>query len=249
MNRIVLALALSAGALRGQTPSPPAFDVASVKVSAPGQRGGNPILNQNIRATPGSLTMRRVSLKACIQWAYHVFEYQVSGPDWIDSDHYDIAAKAAGPAAEPDLRLMLQTLLADRFQLTFHRQTIEKRAYVLTVGKSGPKFHDSTEDGESAIQPDQKTMSVTVQRVSLAQLIDPLSRIFQMPVVDKTGLKGRYDVAISMAKYIPQSGDRADPVSIIQTALEEDLGLKLEARKMPLDYLIVDHAEKVPSGN
>jgi uncharacterized protein (TIGR03435 family) len=249
MTRIVLAVALSAGALRGQPAPPPAFDVASVKVSASGQRGGNPILNQNIRATPGSLTMRQVTLKACIQWAYHIFEYQVSGPNWIDSDHYDIAAKAAGPAQESDLRLMLQTLLADRFQLTFHRLTTEKQAYVLTVGKNGPKFQESKEDGESEIQPDQKTMSVSVRRVSLSQLIDPLSRMFQMPVVDKTGLQGRYDVAIGMAKYIPQSGERADPVSIIQTALEEDLGLKLEAKKMPLDYLIVDHAARAPSGN
>ncbi len=249
MTRIVLAMALSVGAFRGQTPPPPAFDVASVKVSPPGKRGGNPFLNQNIRATPGSLNMRQVTLKACIQWAYHVFEYQVTGPDWIDSDHYDIAAKAAGPATEPELRLMLQTLLADRFQLTFHRQTIEKQAYVLTVGKNGPKFHESTEDGESEFQPDQKTMTVSVHRVSVAQLIDPMSLIFQMPVVDKTGLKGRYDVSISVAKYIPQSGAIADPVSIIQTALEEDLGLKLEARKMPLDYLVVDHADKVPSGN
>ncbi|MDR3699235.1 MAG: TIGR03435 family protein [Candidatus Sulfopaludibacter sp.] len=249
MMRIVLAMALSAGAVCGQTAPPPAFDVASVKVSASGQRGGNPILNQNIRATTGSLTMRHVTLKACIQWAYHVFEYQVSGPNWIDSDHYDIAAKAAGPATEPELRLMLQTLLADRFQLAFHRQTTEKQAYVLSVGKNGPKFHESAEDGESDIQPDQKTMSVSVRRVSISQLIDPLSHMFQMPVVDMTGLNGRYDVAISMAKYIPQSGDRADPISIIQTALEEDLGLKLEARKMPLDYLIVDRAARVPSGN
>lgn len=249
MTRIVFVIALAAGAAAGQTVPPPAFDVASVKASASGQRGGNPILNQNIRATPGSLTMRQVTLKACIQWAYHVFEYQVSGPGWIDSDHYDIAAKAAGPAEEPELRLMLQTLLADRFQLTFHRQTTEKQAYVLSVGKNGPKFHESKEDGESEIQPDQKTMSVNVRRVSLSQLIDPLSRMFQMPVVDMTGLKGRYDVAIGMAKYIPQSGERADPISIIQTALEEDLGLKLEARKVPLDYLIVDHAARVPAGN
>jgi uncharacterized protein (TIGR03435 family) len=247
--RIVLATLVAASAALCQPAAPLMFDVASIKVNSSGRAGGNPILGENIQAAPGSLTMRHVTLKACVQWAYHVFEYQVSGPNSIDADHYDIVAKAAGPATDPDLRAMLQTLLADRFQLTFHRQTKEMQAYVLSVGKNGPKFHESTTEGESDIQPDQKTMSVKVRRVPISQLINPLARMFQMPVVDMTGLTGRYDVAIDIAKYIPQSGDKADPLAIIQTALQEDLGLKLEAKKMPLDYFIVDHAAKAPAEN
>jgi uncharacterized protein (TIGR03435 family) len=247
--RIVLATLVTATAAFCQPASPPAFDVASIKASAPGRAGGNPLLGDNIKASPGSLTMRRVTFKECIQWAYHVFSYQVTGPDWIDSDRYDIIAKAAGPANEPDLRVMLQTLLADRFQLTLHHQTKEAQALALSIGKTGPKFHESATEGDSDMQPNQKTMSVVVRRVGMAQVIDPLSRLFQMPVVDMTGLTGRYDVTLDIGKYIPQSGERPDPLSIVQSALQEQLGLKLEAKKMAVDYLIVDHAAKAPTEN
>jgi uncharacterized protein (TIGR03435 family) len=70
-----------------------------------------------------------------------------------------------------------------------------------------------------------------------------------MPVVDATGLKGRYDLSVNVAKYLPQAGEKTDPVSLIQTALQEELGLKLEAKKVPLDLLIVDHAAKAPVEN
>lgn len=249
MMRIALFLLTAAGAALCQPAASLKFDVAAIKLSAPGRFGGNPMLGDNIHFTPDSLTMRRVTLKDCVAWAYHVFSYQVSGPNGIEGDHFDIAAKSAGPASEQDLRAMLQSLLADRFQLELHRQVKEVQAFVLTVGKNGPKFHESKTQGDADIEPDQKTMSVQVHRVPISQLIDPLAHIFQMPVVDRTGLKGRYDVEISVAKYIPQAGDRPDPLSIIQTALEEELGLKLEAKKMPVDFLIVDHAAKTPTEN
>lgn len=246
--KFVIAMLALAGAATAQT-SPPAFDVASVKVTTSGERAGNPILGDNVRFSPGSLTMSHVSLKACVQWAYRVFEYQVSGPPWFDKDHYDIAAKAAGPASESELRLMLQTLLADRFELVLHRQTKETQAYVLSVGKNGPKFHESAAEGDGDIQPDLKTLTVNVQRIRLSQIIDPLSKLFQAPIVDMTGLTGRYDVAIGMAKYLPQAGDKTDPLALIQTALQEELGLKLEPRKVAVDFLVIDHAARVPSGN
>ncbi|MBZ5575050.1 MAG: TIGR03435 family protein [Acidobacteriia bacterium] len=247
--RFLLALLLAAAAAVCQPLPHPTFDVASIRASPPGRFGGNPILGENIQALPGSLVMRHVTLKACIQWAYHVFEYQVSGPDWIGSESYDIAAKAAGPAEEQELRVMLQALLADRFHLTFHRQTKDTRVYVLSVAKGGPKFHESAAGAEAKVEPDQKALRVKVSSVPVSLLIDPLSRIFLTPVVDRTGLAGRYDVAIDVAKYIPQSGEKVDPLSIVQTAVQEDLGLKLEAGKMPLDFLIVDRAEKAPTDN
>jgi uncharacterized protein (TIGR03435 family) len=250
MLRIIFSAVLTAATVLGQSPAPPpAFDVASIKASPAERRGGEAMLGENIKASPGSLNMRHVTLKTCIAWAYHVFEYQVNGPEWIGLEHYEVAAKAAGPATEPELRAMLQTLLADRFQLTFHRQTKEMQAFVLTVGKNGPKFHESKTEGDSILQPDPKTMTVAVHRVSVAQMIDPLSRMFQLPVVDMTGLTGRYDVTMNIAKYIPQNGEKADPLSIIQTGLQEELGLKLEQKKVPVDLLIVDHAEKAPVEN
>src|SRR5581483_10442628 len=217
MPRFFFAAFLSAGAVFSQPAAPrPAFEVASVKVSPPGPMGGMSILGENITATPGSVTMRRVTLKECIEWAYRVFDYQVTEPAWTGADHYDVVGKASGPATDDELRSMLQTLLADRFQLAFHRQTKEMQAFVLTVGKNGPKFQESKTEGDSSIQPDQKTMSVAVKRVPVARLIDPLSRMFQMPVVDLTGLKGRYDLTFNVAKYIPQNGEKMDPLSIIQ---------------------------------
>ena len=246
--RIFFLTVIAAAVALGQTADAPAFDVASVKQSVGGGREG--FRRENIEATPGSLTMRNITLKACIAWAYHVTEIQVSGPDWMGNERYDIAAKAAGPANEAQLRVMLQSLLADRFHVQLHRQVKEMSAYVLAVGKNGPKFQESKTDGEMAIDPDRKTLTVTAHRVPLSQLVDMLVRIYQMPVIDQTGLTGRYDVTINAAKYIPQSGARpTDPLSLIETGLQEELGLKLEARKMPVDLLIVDHAEKAPIEN
>ena len=246
--RIFFITLMAAAAALAQTAAAPAFDVASVKASLGGGREG--FRRENIEATPGSLTMRNITLKSCIAWAYHVTEIQVSGPDWMGNERYDLAAKAAGPANEAQLRVMLQGLLADRFHVQLHRQTKEMSAYVLTVGKNGPKFQESKTDGEMAIDPDRKTLTVTAHRVPVSQLVDMLVKIYQMPVIDQTGLAGRYDVTINAAKYIPQSGERpSDPLAIIEAGLQEELGLKLEARKMAVDLLIVDHAEKAPVEN
>jgi uncharacterized protein (TIGR03435 family) len=248
MMRILLAALFTAGAALCQPAGPTAFDVASIKVST-GRGEGNGLPGANIHVTPESLSMRHVTLKACIQWAYHVFEYLVTGSGPLDGTSYDIDAKAASPVPESELRVMLQTLLADRFELKLHRQNKDMQAYVLSVGKNGPKFHESTTEGEADVQPDQKTFSVSVKRMTVAQIIDPLSRLFQMPVVDMTGLTGHYDVALDLAKFIPQTGEKGDPISMIQTGLQEGLGLKLEPKKLSLDLLIIDHAAKSPTGN
>lgn len=204
----------------------------------------------NITVTPDSVTMRGVTLKDCIEWAYHVFAYQVSGPEAIDGARYDVAAKSAGAVKEAELRTMMQNLLADRFDLKLHRQTKETQAYVLTVGKTGAKFQESKAGEPTEFRPDQRTLSVEVKGVPVAEIIDPLARMFQMPVVDRTGLKGRYDVSLHLAKYIPQQGDSGvDPLGIVQRALEEELGLKLEPKKVALDFLVVDRAAKTPTEN
>jgi Protein of unknown function (DUF3738) len=124
---------------------------------------------------------------------------------------------------------MLQSLLPERFHLALHRQTKEMAAYVLILGNNGPKFRDSKAEGESDIQPDPKRMTVAVRRVPVAQLVELLWRFFQVPIIDQTGLAGRYDITIDIAKYIPQSGERVDPLEIIQTGLQGELGLKLDS--------------------
>jgi uncharacterized protein (TIGR03435 family) len=247
----VLPFLVSAAAFGQAAGVPPTFDVASTKVSQIGKAGGEGSRRENIQVSPGSLNMRNVSLKSAIRWAYHVMDFQVNGPDWIANERYDIMAKAAGPAPDEQLRLMLQALLADRFKVAIHRQTKEMSAYALIVGKNGPKFHESQSDGESSLMPDQKTMKVVVQRTPMSQLVEMLGNVLRSPVVDLTELKGRYDITLELAKYIPDrsSTEPMDPLAIITRGLQDELGLKIEPRKLPIDLVIVDRAEKLPVEN
>ncbi|MCX6633102.1 MAG: TIGR03435 family protein [Candidatus Solibacter sp.] len=247
----------AATAAFGQSADTPAlaFDVASVKASQPGTGGGRG-RRENIQFSPGAVTMRNVNLKSAIRWAWRVSEFQVSGPDWLDSERYEIAGKAAGPATEEQLRLMMQTLLRERFKLALHRQTKELSAYVLVVGKNGLKVPESKTEGETSIDINQRQLSVSVQRAPVSQLVDMLSNVLRAPVVDMTGLTGRYDVSLNVAKYVADMTAQGksvestpmDTQALISMVLPE-LGLKLEAKKMPLDLLIVDRAEKVPVEN
>src|ERR1039457_5271496 len=228
----------------------PAFDVASVKVSQPGTDGRRG--RGNTQVSPGTVTMRNVSLKAAIRWAWHVSEYQVTGPDWLDSERYEIAGKAAGPATEEELRLMMQALLRERFKLTLHPQTKELGAYLLVAGKNGPKVHESTTEGEPSIETNRKQMSVSVQRAPVSQLVEMLSNVMRAPVIDMTGLKGRYDLNLNVAKYAADMAAQGksvestpmDTVALVTTVLQAELGLKLEGKKMPLEVVVIDRSEE-----
>ena len=152
---------------------------------------------------------------------------------------------------------MMQSLLQERFKLALHRQTKELSAYVLVVGKNGPKVHETKTEGEASIDINQRQLSVSVQRAPVSQLIDLMSNVLRAPVVDMTGLTGRYDLTLNVAKYAADMAAQgksmdsapADPQALISMILQEELGLKLEARKMPLELVIVDHAEKSPIEN
>ena len=256
----VLILFAAAAAFGQSADAPaPAFDVASVKPGQPAEsgRGGGRGRRDNIQVSPGTVTMRNVSLKACIRWAWHVSEFQVTGPDWLDSERYEIAGKAPGPATEEQLRLMMQTLLRERFKLALHRQTKELSAYVLVVGKNGLKVQETKTEGETSIDINQRQLSVSVQRAPVSQLVEMMSNLLRAPVIDMTGLTGRYDITLNIAKYAGDMAARgqsvdslsADPQALISMILQDEFGLKLEARKMPLDLLIIDRVEKVPVEN
>lgn len=203
----------------------------------------------NIHVAPGNLTMRGVSFRSCVRWAYNVPDFEVTGPDWIDQQRYDIVAKAASDASEDQLRLMLQTLLVERFKLEAHRQSKESQAWVLTVGKGGPKFKESAEEGDAAIEPNLQKMQLGVHRASVGDLIDLLSNLLRAPIIDETGLKGRYDITIDIAKYIPDPSTPVDLLSTVVTGVQQELGLKLESRKLPLDFVVIDRAERTPMEN
>lgn len=245
---------LSAPAAFGQAGAPlPAFEVASVKPDLRGKGGGMGSRREIITPEPGRLTMLNVSMDTCIAWAYGVKSYQVSGPGWMEDERYDIAAKAPGAVPEKELRLMIQGLLAERFKLAFHRQPKDLPVLVLQVAKNGPKFHESKDDGDFSIQPTGKA-TVTIQRAAVSQLVDLLTQVLRMPILDETGLQGRYDIAVDMTSYIPEHFDHSmgpppDMAGIVMAALPEQLGLKLESRKTMLDMLMVDHVEKTPTEN
>lgn len=247
MFRTLFVAMLCISWLRGQAPS---FDVASVRPSKIVGEGGR---REKIDVNPGTVSLRNVSLKTAIRWAYHVMDYQITGPDWIGSERYDIAAKAATAASEDQLRLMMQTVLTERFKLAFHRQTKELPAYLLTVAKGGIKFQESNVEGEPQMNADKGRLSVEIKGMTAEKFVEALSNVLRAPVINNTGLTGKYDGKVDISKYLgdmPKEGSGPfDPTAMIITGLHEELGLKLESKKMPLDLLIVDHAEKVPVEN
>jgi uncharacterized protein (TIGR03435 family) len=222
------------------------FDVASihaVKTDAP--EGGR----DKIEYAPGTLTMRNVTLSTCMQWAHHVQPFQITGPSWISSERYDIVARAEA-APEAQLRLMLQALLADRFKLAFHRDKKELPVLVMLVGKNGHKLHVSTEEGEGFLNTG-KGAAVTAKHVSMSQYAGLLSGPLRMPVLDMTGLEGRYDFSVDLAPYMARDADGRPPdvLEAIQTAFQDQLGLKLEPRKSQVEIIVIDRAEKAPTAN
>jgi len=265
------------------TPAP-AFDVASIKPD----HGGTGLFR--IRADAGRFVAENATLKFLLQYAYHVKDSQISGAaGWIDSEHFDIDAKVDDSSGDAQrklnsdedgaqLRLMVQSLLADRFKLTLHHETKELPIYVLVVAKNGPKLHESAVTPEDNVPlgppgpPDgpQPRHSIRMGRgdlsisaESLDMFAEVLSRHVGRLVVNQTGLKGLYDFKLQWTPdegqgqmmALPGGGpsrDAAPPPDAsgpsIFTALQEQLGLKLESQKGPVDTLVIDHVEK-PSEN
>lgn len=224
--------------------APAAFEVASIRPSQEGREA--------VELVPGTVTMRNMRLTGVIRWAYNVLDVQVSGPDWLNTSRFDIVAKAGSPAKEPEMRAMMQTLLANRFQLQLHRQTKEVNAMVLTVAKGGHKLKEVEQEGSPSFTTGK--LSLTGKGATIAQLIGFLSREIRLPIVDQTGLVGRYDYFLDINAYVTdemrnQAGPPVEAPSIIANALQAQLGLKVDARKMPLEVLIVDRMEKTPTEN
>jgi uncharacterized protein (TIGR03435 family) len=247
-------LIFSACGAFGQPAVSPAFEVASVKMNAAGSGEGAGRGREVITPSPAGVTMKNVHLKSVVQWAYHLQAIQVSGPSWLDDNRYDIVAKAAGETPGERQRVMMQTLLAQRFKLTFHRETKEMPAYVFTVAKGGHKLKPSESEGEMEVKPSATgKMAAQFSRVTLAQLSEMASSPLQGVVVDQTGLKGSYDFTLDMAPFIGGGDFRPtgieDVITMIIQAVNEQLGIKIEQKKVPAELLIVDHAEKVPVEN
>lgn len=227
------------------------FEVASVKRAPPPTGNG---INSSMRLDPGRLTCSNVSLKKLIFESYGVKDYQVSGPDWLGTEIYDITATVPSGVTRDDVQAMIQSLLADRFQLALHRDTREMPVLALVVGKSGPKLQEVEFARGSTSASAGKFTAVTVP---IRNFTEFLSRQTGRPVLDMTGLKGFYSFTLSFTPDQaptapgPDSGPIAESAvgASLFTAIQEQLGLRLEARKAPVEILVVDHAEKVPTEN
>jgi uncharacterized protein (TIGR03435 family) len=245
---------LSVGGSFGQSPATaPAFDVASVKASAGGSgEGGRG--REIVTPSPAGITMLNVHLKSVMGWAYHLQPIQISGPGWLDDNRYDIVAKAAVETPTERQRAMMQTLLAERFKLTSHRETKELPAYILTVAKSGLKLTPSQGEGEMELKPSGKNpMAAAFSHVTMAQLLERLSPALPGVVIDQTGLTGSYDFNLNLAQYLG-AGDFhptgiEDVITVMIQAAKEQLGILIEQKKVPVEVLIVDHVEKIPVEN
>jgi len=204
----------------------------------------------------GRFRASATTLKFLLEWAYGIQPSQhLGGPSWIGTDRYDIAAKAEGNATDEQIKLMVQTLLADRFMLKLHHERKALPVYVISVGKTAPKLFPPKDEETHSLRfapqkgPDQKIASyrVLATRYTLTQLTDVFARQMGSVIVNHTGLNGEFDFTIDLT---PDEG-RPNPVdpTLLLTAMREQLGLTVKSQKVPVDILVIDSAEKVAAGN
>ncbi len=231
-----------------------AFDVASVKPSPPPP---GDLLNINLGTlSHGTLTLNNTTLSECIRYAYGlVSEDQIAGPDWIRDRQirFDITAKAPPDTAQDQVRIMMQNLLAERFRLSLHQEPKRIPHYDLTVARNGPKLQVAT--GEAPMARRYYGVGrLSYTHIPMEQFGVLLSRQLREPVFDRTGLTGAFDVELNWlpddtrGAPPPPPSDTA-PRPDIFTAIQQQLGLKLEASREPIEVLIVDYAEKTPVSN
>jgi len=243
-HRWIAAIALMAAGGMAQTAAP-VFEVASIKASSSdGSRD---------KTTPGTLLENGETLRQLVTVAFEVKDFQVTGgPAWMDADRYDIVAKASGPANDQQLFRMLQSLLEDRFHLRTHRESKMFPGHALVVARNGIKAQPAADPQHPS--RNSHDGSLTAKAVSMAQLAQWLGRRTGEPVVDNTGLSKVYDFTLT---WDPAS-DRFDPLASgaggavaadpkhlpLTLALEDQLGLRLVARKVPVEMIVIDGAEK-----
>ena len=232
-----------------QSPAAPEFEVAEVRANNSGQLG-----IQGAFLPGGQLSLRNMPMKELIVQAYKAGDV-TGGPNWIESDRFDIVAKASPNTPVDTVRLMLQTLLAERFKLMIHREQKATPVYALVAGKGGPKLQPAAGSGQPKCGPGQGAEGqnhMVCTSFTTADLADWLpTRIapsyIDRPVVDLTGLKGTFDFKLDWVPGAP-TDDLAAGATVFD-ALEKQLGLKLEERKQPMPVIFIDHIERVPTEN
>jgi uncharacterized protein (TIGR03435 family) len=264
----------------------PEFEVVSVKPSPPVSPDGRVFLGppQGGPGTtnPGQIRWTYTTIRSLLMTAYDVKAYQVSGPAWISTERYDVIAKVPAGTTRAQLGAMWQHLLADRFGLVLHHSSKEFQVEELTVAKGGSKLKESSDDPDAPPADGPPTMTAsgdlaapglismfsrgpsakarTIARAQpIAKLTELLTNQLGHPVLDKTGLNGRYDFSLEYTpRRLPQpetaGPDSAampagDPEFDIAAVLPQQLGLRLVAAKANLDVLVIDKVEKTPVAN
>jgi uncharacterized protein (TIGR03435 family) len=225
---------------RPGTPEPPMEHAGMVQFTYPG----------------GRFQANATTLKFLLEWAWGIQPSQHStGPSWMDTDRYDVVAKAEGNASDAQMKLMMRTLLVDRFRLKFHHENKNLVVYVISAGKTPPRLYPP-KDGEThslrvapQMGPDQKIVSyhVVATRFSLEQLTDTLARQLGRVMVNNTGLDGDFDFTMDLTPD-ESNPNPLDP-SIVMNAMREQLGLTLKSQDTPVDFMVIDSAQKVAAGN
>lgn len=293
---IACCFGLTCAAVCGHAAASTSFEVASVRPSpAPGPNErvffGPPRGGPGTR-DPGQITWSRAALRNIIMTAYDVQTFQVTAPDWLATERYDISAKVPEGATKEQVNLMWQNVLKERFRLMLHHESKEFQVDELTVAKGGSKLKPTDLDPnpdpflpDGPIRRDQTgfpqmngwgaiatifpqdtgaTVRLQAKGLTLADIAARVANLLGHPVIDKTGLSGRYDFTLEYSASLPplpgappppapnslNPADAAtEPGSSVAPAVEKQLGLKLTRGKATLDVIVVDQVEKIPTEN
>ncbi len=252
---------LLTGAAFAQTE--PAFEVASVKPNTSDDH------RASMRMGGSELLLNNFSLKRLIMLAYDVKNFSISGPDWLDNVRFDVAAKPPAGMTREQLKPMLRALLEERFKLQVHRESKTMTGYALVVGKGGLKVKELEEsvgdnNGNAGSQISVGRGQLTASRMTMKSLADWLQNPVDRPIADMTEIKGSFDIKLEWtpeenpvmaaahgAATGPNEGAerKADAGPTIFTALQEQLGLRLQTQKVPVDTVIIDRVERTPTEN
>lgn len=236
-------VAVTAGALAQNATSLPRFEAASIKLSTLNDAGSsNNLMGANV-------VFRNYVLGGIVQTAFGVDRIAFDAPDWLYNERFDITAKVPDEKVGLDGRhQMLQALLIDRFGLTFHHETKMRAGFALVIAKNGARIQPVEDVGGH--NNDNRPGRMERLRTTIDDFASQLAYTLRQPVVDETHMEGRFNVLLT---YAPDRGadvpPREDEGPSIFTAVEQQLGLKLEPRKVPVDVFVIDRCEKMPSEN
>lgn len=238
-----------AGLLCAQTPAPEKFEVASIKLIPPDRTGCTPTDQSRCFSASqwggATFTARNISMLYLVEVAYAVDDVQITGIDRLGDELYDVSAKPenGGVLTHSRAEPMLQALLEERFKLIAHRETKDVAGYALTIAKGGPRLKPG--DPTTGKFPIVFRDRLVGPNATIAQVVSLLPHPLGKPVIDKTNLPGAFNIDL---KFAPE-GDTTSTQPSIFTAIQEQLGLKLESQKVPFETLVIDHCDHIPTQN